>query len=221
MADDMSTTDEHAQPMPIPSDRPSIQSLVRADIDAREQVGISRYGTSLQPHNGRDMLRDAYDEAMDLTTYLRGVIEERDNPAPVADAELRDRIANVAWDVLESRQRNRDVRAVHTSSDMVNLAGALLNEVVIPVLAGRDAEIDRLRVELLPLLDLPRQLKNLRGLTRALVAELGERADVWDNEFGTGEGAPGPQFRAAVDKHIPGLRQLIERQMAQPPGGES
>lgn len=66
------------QPLPVPNGRPSIQSLVRADLDAREQLGVQRYGTALQAHNGRDMLRDAYDEAMDLTTYLRGVIEERD-----------------------------------------------------------------------------------------------------------------------------------------------
>lgn len=71
------TTPTFEQPMPVPNDRPSIQSMVRADIDAREQVGIQRYGTALQAHNGRDALRDAYEEAMDLTIYLRQVIEER------------------------------------------------------------------------------------------------------------------------------------------------
>lgn len=66
------------QPMPVPNDRPSIQSLVRADLGVREQVGIQRYGTPLQAGNGRDALRDAYEEALDLATYLRQVIEERD-----------------------------------------------------------------------------------------------------------------------------------------------
>jgi hypothetical protein len=66
------------QPLPIPNGRPSIQSLVRADLDAREQVGIQRYGTSLQPHNGRDALRDAYEEALDLACYLKQAIVERD-----------------------------------------------------------------------------------------------------------------------------------------------
>jgi hypothetical protein len=74
-------TEHVEQRMPIPNGRPSIQSLVRADLERREQVGISRYGTALQAHNGRDVLRDAYEEAMDLTCYLRQAIEERDTAA--------------------------------------------------------------------------------------------------------------------------------------------
>lgn len=65
------------QPMPVPNDRPAIQRLVRLDLLEREQVGIERYGTSLQAHNGRDALRDAYEEALDLACYLRQAIEER------------------------------------------------------------------------------------------------------------------------------------------------
>lgn len=65
------------QPAPIANDRPSIQSLVRADLVDREVVGIQRYGTPLQPHNGRDALVDAYQEALDLACYLRQAIEER------------------------------------------------------------------------------------------------------------------------------------------------
>jgi hypothetical protein len=64
--------------MPTRNGRPSIQSLVRADLDLREQVGIQRYGTPLQPHNGRDALRDAYEEALDLSCYLKQAIVERD-----------------------------------------------------------------------------------------------------------------------------------------------
>jgi hypothetical protein len=66
------------QPAPIPNGRPSIQGLVRADLERREQVGVERYGTPLQAHNGRDALRDAYEEALDLACYLRQAIEERD-----------------------------------------------------------------------------------------------------------------------------------------------
>jgi hypothetical protein len=65
------------QPAPVPNERPSIQSLVRQDLEEREQVGIQRYGTPLQPHNGRDALVDAYQEALDLACYLRQAIEER------------------------------------------------------------------------------------------------------------------------------------------------
>jgi hypothetical protein len=56
----------------------SIQRLVREDLEERERVGIERYGTSLQPHNGRDALRDAYEEALDLACYLRQAMAERD-----------------------------------------------------------------------------------------------------------------------------------------------
>jgi len=66
------------QPLPIPNDSPDIQTLVLEDIRERRKVGVQRYGTALQPHNGRDALRDAYEEALDLVMYLRQAIEERD-----------------------------------------------------------------------------------------------------------------------------------------------
>jgi hypothetical protein len=59
---------------------PDVQSMVIADIEARRELGRQRYGTALQPHNGRDVLRDAYEEAIDLAMYLRQAIAERDNP---------------------------------------------------------------------------------------------------------------------------------------------
>jgi hypothetical protein len=52
--------------------------MVREDLEARERLGIERYGTALAPHNGRDALRDAYEEALDLACYLRQAMEERD-----------------------------------------------------------------------------------------------------------------------------------------------
>ena len=67
----------HDQPPPVPNDAPSIQSLVRVDLEDRERVGIERYGTPLQPFNGRDPLIDAYQEALDLACYLRQAIAER------------------------------------------------------------------------------------------------------------------------------------------------
>lgn len=65
------------QPSPIPNENPSIWQLVLRDMYQREQVGIMRYGTPLQVFNGRDALRDAYEEVLDLAVYLRQVIEER------------------------------------------------------------------------------------------------------------------------------------------------
>jgi hypothetical protein len=65
------------QPPPVPNDSTPIVDLVVEDLAARKEHGIKVYGTPLQAHNGRDMLRDAYEEAMDLTIYLRGCLEER------------------------------------------------------------------------------------------------------------------------------------------------
>jgi len=73
------------QPMPVRNDHVSIQALVRVDLDLRERVGIQRYGTSLQPHNGRDALRDLYEELLDACCYIKQVLVERDSPEPATD----------------------------------------------------------------------------------------------------------------------------------------
>jgi len=71
------------QPMPIIHDGDDIQSMVILDIEHRREVGIERYGTPLQANNGRDALRDAYEEALDLSCYLKQAIVERDGISPV------------------------------------------------------------------------------------------------------------------------------------------
>lgn len=72
-------TREGDQKLPNKNDYKFVQDLVIADIEARKQVGISRYGTALQPFNGRDALQDAYEEAIDLAMYLKQCILERNN----------------------------------------------------------------------------------------------------------------------------------------------
>jgi hypothetical protein len=66
------------QPAPKPNGHPAVWDMVLADMVARDRVGRARYGTPLQPHNGRDALTDAYAEALDLCAYLRQAIFERD-----------------------------------------------------------------------------------------------------------------------------------------------
>jgi hypothetical protein len=68
-----------SQGMPVVNDGQSVQDAVIADIEARKSVGLERYGTLLQAHNGRDMLLDAYEEAIDLAMYLKGALLERDS----------------------------------------------------------------------------------------------------------------------------------------------
>lgn len=65
------------EPNPISNDLPVITGLVVEDLKERLEMGIEKYGTPLQPHNGRDPLIDAYQEIMDLALYLRQMIYEK------------------------------------------------------------------------------------------------------------------------------------------------
>lgn len=65
------------QPPPVPTNHPAAWSLVIADMAQRDVMGSAKYGTRLQPGNGRDSLQDAYEEALDLAVYLRTAIYER------------------------------------------------------------------------------------------------------------------------------------------------
>lgn len=74
--------DGDSQSMPITNDRRDIQSLVIADMERRRELGVQRYGTALQPFNGRIALLDAYEEALDMVMYLKQALVE---------GEVRDR----------------------------------------------------------------------------------------------------------------------------------
>ena len=65
------------QPPPTPNDNSDVWLLVVDDMRARREFGIEKYGTPVQANNGRDVLQDAYEEALDLAVYLRQEIEER------------------------------------------------------------------------------------------------------------------------------------------------
>lgn len=66
------------QPAPKTNNHPPVWPLVMVDMAQRDAEGRKKYGTPLQPHNGRDVLVDAYQEALDLAVYLRQAIYERD-----------------------------------------------------------------------------------------------------------------------------------------------
>lgn len=89
------------QPAPAANDRPAVWPMVIKDMEARDAVGRERYGVPLQPHNGRDALRDAYEEALDLCAYLKQAMLERD--AALADLE------RVALERDEARQLLREL----------------------------------------------------------------------------------------------------------------
>lgn len=90
------------QPQPEPSDTPGMHDLVIADItqawaatpslvgsdeekgilgvieelEARKEFGLNKYGTLLQANNGRNAVRDALDEALDLAVYVKQIVTE-------------------------------------------------------------------------------------------------------------------------------------------------
>jgi hypothetical protein len=67
-----------SQPDPTPNAYPAVWDLVMADMAARDALGRERYKTRLQPQNGRDALRDHYEELLDGAAYIRQVLFERD-----------------------------------------------------------------------------------------------------------------------------------------------
>jgi len=66
-----------AEPEPTPGEA-EVTPLVIADLQSRSDFGARKYGTRLQTFNGRDALKDAYQEALDLCCYLRQRIEEEE-----------------------------------------------------------------------------------------------------------------------------------------------
>lgn len=65
------------EPAPIQNNHPAIWDLLIKDMQDRDQFGVNKYGTHLQPNNGRSALLDAYQEVLDLAVYLRQAIYER------------------------------------------------------------------------------------------------------------------------------------------------
>jgi hypothetical protein len=66
------------EPAPKKNANPPVWGLVQEDMKRRNEFGEYKYGTPLQAHNGRDALKDAYEEALDLCVYLRQALFERD-----------------------------------------------------------------------------------------------------------------------------------------------
>lgn len=88
------------QPLPEPADGPVMHDLVRADLQARLELGISRYGQPLRAFNGRDPLRDAYEEILDLSVYLKQSMIERDDAVAQALIQVHVRCTDLFAEIL-------------------------------------------------------------------------------------------------------------------------
>ena len=91
------------QPEPTRTNEPSAHDLVIADMAARKEFGLAKYGSLLQASNGRDNLQDLYEELLDLAVYLRNEIERRKTtqvamPFPLG---MIDRLLGIAEEGIE------------------------------------------------------------------------------------------------------------------------
>ena len=73
----LGTTAATPQPTPSGDGQPVVDAVI-ADINARRDKGLQKYGTLLRTYNGRDALMDLYQELLDAVMYLRQFRLERD-----------------------------------------------------------------------------------------------------------------------------------------------
>ncbi len=59
-----------------PIDFKNTKELVLEDMRGRSAYGLEFYKHPLRPHDGRDVMMDPYQEALDLAVYLRKAIAE-------------------------------------------------------------------------------------------------------------------------------------------------
>ena len=87
----MTTQTDLTKPEPPPqhNDNPSCHDLVMKDMVDRKAFGLNKYGTILQPENGRNFLVDAYQEVLDLAVYLRGAIYEREKSPEIVGVAIK------------------------------------------------------------------------------------------------------------------------------------
>lgn len=69
------------QDLPVPNDSKPIADLVCEDIQARKEMGLKKYGTPLQAFNGRNALKDLYEELLDATKYCKQLLVEMEKHA--------------------------------------------------------------------------------------------------------------------------------------------
>jgi hypothetical protein len=85
-----------------------VTAAVIADMKARDEWGLSKYKTRLQPFNGRDALIDFYQELLDAAVYSAQYIYELDQEDGKADDEYRDLLDvydNLLFAIRTARER--------------------------------------------------------------------------------------------------------------------
>lgn len=112
------------QPPPRPTAGDVWRDVI-ADMEARRRHGIAKYDTPVQPGNGRDALRDAYEEALDLCVYLRQAITER--------GRISERILGVLNDAFSGGEDAGRYRANHHREWLLDLHRRLAEAAIGPM----------------------------------------------------------------------------------------
>ena len=91
----------------------SAESL-KAHLRDRIALGREKYGEALRTRNGRDSLRDAYEEALDCALYLTQAAEEGQSPGGIDRALVREAVLlaaklGIAIERRASESASRDV----------------------------------------------------------------------------------------------------------------
>jgi hypothetical protein len=112
------TTQDDPQPAPTSSARPCAWDVVLGWMRDRDQFGQRKYGVRLQPGNGRDQLKDAIDELLDLIAYLAAEwLERQEAQARATEAAVQSAIREALLRVADSVARHVVTRAGWTPDD--------------------------------------------------------------------------------------------------------
>lgn len=98
---------ERDQPLPTAGRLP-VQGLLIQAIRERAEHGRRKYGRYLETDNGRDALQDAWEEAIDLVTYLTQLRLERGDILPGMRIPEGHPAYNDLQDVIEGDARTQD-----------------------------------------------------------------------------------------------------------------
>lgn len=80
--------------------------LVIADMEERRRFGIAKYGSPVQPHNGRDQMNDLYQELLDAAVYAQAATAE----SPDAQRRLLSwKIITLIFEVRRIMRENSNV----------------------------------------------------------------------------------------------------------------
>jgi hypothetical protein len=87
-----------------------IHNLLISDIRARDTFGFEKYKVRLQPFNGRNAIKDAYEELLDGVVYARQAVYEHEQKTKVVtqDSEIfKSGLTQIYVTILDSALKMR------------------------------------------------------------------------------------------------------------------